>query len=303
MVEYIRSDAPKAATLKHRENIGVEEYNDEWKKEHLRQYFLLNFKDLKAGSSSDLEFKPTGLISFDIDIYSEEEMIQARATLLEKLKDFIMVMFKSPSGGIKFIIQTDMLSTSNEAFKWVYKKIQSKIKSETGLRTEFDTKTCNINRGVIASWDPDCYFNPEAGAIDTAGMLDDFDEHLAQLKSMIPDTIGLQPAQVNPLMAVVKRLVFAMKEEKISQHTGKYLICCQVRKHGGNRGTSEHVLKLIGVQNKWFKFFDVEEYLSLVWLDIITDKKNDPSLMYCGFTEEKEKEIKTNELKAIFQVA
>ena len=302
MVEHIRSDAPKDATLKHRELKGTAGYDDEFKQKHMRQYFLLNFRDLKEGSSSDNVFVPTGLMSFDIDIYSNEEQAAARAVLFEKLSDFILVCFKSPSGGLKFIIQTDYIGTSKHAFKHVYKKIQEEIKVKTDLRTEFDSKTCNISRGVVASWDPDCYYNPDAAAIDTSGMLDDFDEHLADIKSMVPETDGMLKVGLELYVPVMKRIVKAMSKGKIKQHTGKYIICCSVRKYGGNREDAHKMLGIVAVNNLWFELFDIKGYVDSVWDDIIQSTANDPSLLHCGFTDEQERAIKDKELRAIFNL-
>jgi hypothetical protein len=105
--------------------------------------------------------KPTGLIQFDIDDHNIENSVQLKKILIEKIPS-LLYAFISPSGGLKFAIQTDY-TDSTDNFKFAYacaKEHLVAILHDAGVDdVNFDDKMSSIFYLCYMSYDPKAYLN------------------------------------------------------------------------------------------------------------------------------------------------
>lgn len=137
---------------------GSSIYNDH--KSSLPMFYMVHYKERDQGVGEGIEFTSHGLMIFDIDVYDEEPVQEAIKWVRKNLGGCLFMMFRSPSNGLKFIIKTDLKTNDFDYHKFAYKTILEKFQ-KSGLAIEIDDKTCNVNRGTYASYDPDAYYNPD----------------------------------------------------------------------------------------------------------------------------------------------
>ncbi|MBS1549559.1 MAG: hypothetical protein JSS94_06825 [Bacteroidetes bacterium] len=98
-----------------------------------------------------------GWMVLDIDGIKDEETYQI---IFEKVKNILytMVAFRSPSGGMKIIVQTNNKDVNKHSER--YKKLVNYY--EEKLDVEFDTSTCDVSRLCFYSYDEQIFYNKEA---------------------------------------------------------------------------------------------------------------------------------------------
>ena len=102
-----------------------------------------------------------GWMVLDIDGIKDEETYQI---IFEKVKNILytMVAFRSPSGGMKIIVQTNNKDVNKHSEQ--YKKLVNYY--EEKLDVEFDTSTCDVSRLCFYSYDDQIFYNKEAKVLN-----------------------------------------------------------------------------------------------------------------------------------------
>lgn len=124
----------------------------------------------------------SGLMVFDIDQYEDQELNERyKSIIMQKYKKHLLMMFRSPSGGVKFILKTNLDTPDKALYKFTYKKLIKQIKS-FGITEGLDENTCNIGRVTRMPYDSEIYFNPNAESFRCkAKMLEKYQEHVEAL--------------------------------------------------------------------------------------------------------------------------
>lgn len=137
-----------------------------FRKNRLPMFYSIKFMVQDAGVSSKLPFHGTGLFVYDLDVYEDTQVQIAIDTLMAKMRPYVSFYFRSPSGGLKFGIRTDVTDEDASLYKHTYKRL-GEILNKLGFDNaiELDGQTCNINRGTYVSHDRDCYSNLECKAL------------------------------------------------------------------------------------------------------------------------------------------
>lgn len=133
---------------------------DEAKKEKrkLPMFYMVQFNGTKA--VEDDICASHGLICLDID--SEEKAAKAKRDL-DFLMKYTLMRFKSPRGGLKWIIRTNITTTDKEEFRAAWDTLNDKLKSKFG--DLIDANCCNIGHSCYISHDKDCYFNESCSVL------------------------------------------------------------------------------------------------------------------------------------------
>lgn len=107
----------------------------------------------------------TGVLALDIDVYDPAMIEQTRTAIISSaLKKHVWMIFKSPSGGLKVFVATDLETTDTDVYRFGYKTLCQKFEKALkmlGCPTEIETdgQCCNINRSTFISHDPDLWLN------------------------------------------------------------------------------------------------------------------------------------------------
>lgn len=139
-------------------------------KSSLPMIYMVDYKVKDQGVEEGVEFQNNGLLIFDIDVYDEEPVQEAIKWVHKNLNACLLMMFRSPTGGLKFIIKTDIITDEFDLHSFAYNELGALFQRK-GLNVEIDTKTSNVNRGTYVSWDENAYYNPKC---KTMNVLDKF---------------------------------------------------------------------------------------------------------------------------------
>ncbi|WP_324043305.1 BT4734/BF3469 family protein [Aeromonas dhakensis] len=119
----------------------------------------------------------TGHMTFDLDYYDPALIGHMRTALMaSRIKSAIFMVFKSPSGGLKFLISTDVITDDPRLYALAYDRLSHVINDlivaglPEDIKSRFDTskvnvcdeKCKNINRACYFSIDNDLYYNRRA---------------------------------------------------------------------------------------------------------------------------------------------
>ena len=103
-----------------------------------------------------------GIMVFDIDQYEKDDPVLNKKyydTIRRVFNKYLLMMFRSPNGGIKFILKTDIRSTDPAVYKVAYKKLLKIIIGYGISADHLDRQTCNIGRVTRMPFDENVYFN------------------------------------------------------------------------------------------------------------------------------------------------
>ncbi|MGI2798471.1 BT4734/BF3469 family protein [Photobacterium damselae] len=154
-------------------------------KNNLPQFFCAEYADLNGGVSLMKEFTHSGMMVFDLDNLEAGQAEDYTTLLLQSpLSPFVKFTFKSPSGGLKFALQTTFNGKDNEWYKFAYKKLVDAL-VKVGLPCEVvDTQTCNLNRGTYLSHDQNANYFHQTKAIDIDRWKEAFEETQKIMKTL-----------------------------------------------------------------------------------------------------------------------
>lgn len=119
--------------------------------------FTISGKFSKYGRKIQNLITYYGWMILDIDGIKDEETYQI---IFEKVKNILYtkVAFRSPSGGMKIIVQTNNKNVNKHSER--YKKLVNYY--EEKLDVEFDTSTCDVSRLCFYSYDEQIFCNKES---------------------------------------------------------------------------------------------------------------------------------------------
>ncbi len=207
-------------------------------KHELPLFFPCVYHDLNGGAGIEKPMTHTGNMVFDIDGINQEDSERLRGLLLSSLlKPFIRMVFKSPSGGLKFIMQTSFIGDDNAWHHYCYKKLM-KVLIKIGFpETNVDGATCNMNRGTYLSYDPDCYYTDSVAVFSLDRWVDGYkaDQKQVETRQML-DQIALNNGDINREFAIncmnkaFDTIIRTMGSG--NRHNGIYTICAQCYDRG-----------------------------------------------------------------------
>ncbi len=151
---------------KYREKIdqirSLEDYEErKTLKNSLPVYYpCISFDGVSASIEKCKEVESTGVVQFDIDNIKGDEAEQFKQELIEKVQELIYA-FISPSGGLKFGIKTDFISSEknvNDVFRFVYDAIETRLQKKFP-EMKADRQCRSIVLPFFLSSDPDAYLN------------------------------------------------------------------------------------------------------------------------------------------------
>ncbi|UPR37165.1 hypothetical protein ISX50_18025 [Vibrio cyclitrophicus] len=146
-------------------------------KEHLPQFYMCAYYVNDQGAGVENIESHSGLMCFDLDDLEVGQSEQLQYRLLNScFFPFIRFVFKSPSGGLKFALQTSYSGSDNELHKFCYKRIAEKLKQLGIPAVAIDAQTCNVNRGIYLSHDPDLYYIDTAKVLPLSKTYDEYNE-------------------------------------------------------------------------------------------------------------------------------
>lgn len=158
IIKMIKSDYLKSVTDAIRTESDKERRSDLKNKLPL-VFFNNKFHDTNGGASLYKAKDNYGVMVMDLDDYDD---IKVKATINQLMDSalwaYVLFMFRSPSGGLKFAIKTDVAVDDNDFHKEAYYKV-TKLLVKIGVNAEFDSKCCNINRGTYICHDGGAHYN------------------------------------------------------------------------------------------------------------------------------------------------
>ncbi|WP_028582322.1 BT4734/BF3469 family protein [Desulfogranum japonicum] len=123
-------------------------------------YPCISFDGVNASIEKCKEVQSTGVVQFDIDNIHGDEAEQFKQELIEKVQELIYA-FISPSGGLKFGIKTDFVSSEknvNDVFRFVYDAIEARLQKKFP-EMKADRQCRSIVLPFFLSSDSKAYFN------------------------------------------------------------------------------------------------------------------------------------------------
>lgn len=126
-------------------------------KRELPMFYMVEF-DGKA--IEDNIIGSNGFICLDID---SKELAAIASEKLKFLMKYTVLRFRSPRGGLKWILRTSVRTMNPDEFKRAWNSFNDKITDKFG--SMFDKSCCNIGHSCYISYDPDAYWNPEASCL------------------------------------------------------------------------------------------------------------------------------------------
>lgn len=191
LIKLIRSDYLKAKTIEIRSTNDKEQRN-KLKNELPLVFFNNQYHDRNQGASIYLPKVCHGVMVMDLDVYDPEYVAhidkQIRTTAVWP---YIMFMFKSPSGGLKFAIKTDVQEDDNEFHSIGYCKVLTLLE-RLGITCELDGKCKNINRGTYICHDASAYYN---GDCKTLALAEKVRKSYASMKAQEAADIAFRAAE------------------------------------------------------------------------------------------------------------
>ncbi|QNF18486.1 hypothetical protein FT669_17985 [Aeromonas jandaei] len=158
LIKMIRSDFLKSKTdaIKEAENDDI---RGELKNKLPIVFYNNRYHDTTNGSGMYLPKDCHGIMVLDLDEYNESFVSSIEKQIRgSSLWPYVLFMFRSPSGGLKFAIKTDATKDDNLFHTLAYQKI-IKLLERIDITCEFDGKCKNINRGTYLSHDANAYYN------------------------------------------------------------------------------------------------------------------------------------------------
>ncbi len=232
-------------------------------KSELPLFFPCVYHDLNGGSGIDKSMSHTGVMVFDIDGINQSDSDRLRDLVLaSQLKPFIRMVFKSPSGGLKLIIQTSFTGDDNSWHHFVYKKIMKVLVKIGFPETNVDGATCNMNRGTYLSYDPDCYYTESVAVFPLDRWSDEYKakQHKVESRQLL-DQIALANGDINRHFAlnsmnkafdtIVRTMGAGNRHDKI------YIICAQVYDRGLGESDAIQYLQRLKVMGHYTDGEDV----------------------------------------------
>lgn len=129
-------------------------------KNRLPIFYMGAYSDLTGGVGREKDMTHTGIMVFDLDGLEAGQATTIRNHLVSTLiKPFVSFAFISPSGGLKFGINTSFTGQDNDFHKYCYKRLTTLLVKLGLPEQNIDVSTCNFNRGTYLSHDPECYYN------------------------------------------------------------------------------------------------------------------------------------------------
>ncbi|MCS3833433.1 ribosomal protein L17 [Aeromonas veronii] len=158
LIMLMRSDYLKEKTEEIR-NTEDKDTRNKLKNELPIVFFNNRFHDRNQGSAIYLPKDCYGIMVMDLDEYDESYVRSIANQIRESsLWPYVLFMFRSPSGGLKFAIKTDVTKDDNLFHTLAYQKIM-KLLERMDITCEFDDKCKNINRGTYLTHDAKAYYN------------------------------------------------------------------------------------------------------------------------------------------------
>lgn len=168
LIRLMRSDYLKQRTDEIR-NTEDKELRNKLKNELPLVFFNNKYHDRNQGATMYLPKDCHGIMVMDLDEY-DPAVVNAVANQIREssLWSYILFMFRSPSGGLKFAVKTDVTDDDNALHSAAYVKVM-KLLEKMGVACEFDDKCKNINRGTYICHDALAYYN---GNCKTLNLMD-----------------------------------------------------------------------------------------------------------------------------------
>lgn len=158
LIKMMRSDYLKDKTEEIR-NTEDKDARSKLKNELPIVFFNNRFHDRNQGAAIYLPKDCHGIMVMDLDEY-DESYVRSIANQIRdsSLWQYVLFMFRSPSGGLKFAIKTDVTKDDNLFHTLAYEKIM-KLLERMDITCEFDGNCKNINRGTYLTHDEKAYYN------------------------------------------------------------------------------------------------------------------------------------------------
>lgn len=120
---------------------------------------LCNKPSLPSFNPSTTDNGLSGLIHFDIDLKDNDFNIITLIELRKKIRDYHYTVyeFKSPNGGVKFAVYTDI--KTSEKYENAYDYVKTKIINDLDLDIVFDDAVGSVGKTCFLSADKNVYFN------------------------------------------------------------------------------------------------------------------------------------------------
>ncbi|RSM24952.1 hypothetical protein [Aeromonas salmonicida] len=240
-IDAIRN-APDSDTKKQRKN-------------RLPMFYSIKFLLQDSGASTKIPFHGTGLFIYDLDVYEDTQVQSAIDILMAKMKPYVSFYFRSPSGGLKFGIRTDVTDEDASLYKHSYKKLGS-VLNKLGFDNAIglDSQTCNINRGTYVSTDWNCYLNLECKALPLRDKANDsyqriIKEKAEQIASQAYLNAGRNIDKEKAARLLNDKLddIFMMATAPGSRNRASFDVCIQTYNHGF--GVKEAIQNLWNMKN------------------------------------------------------
>lgn len=160
-------------------------------KDNLPLFYMTEFTDPTKSASMHSDNIHSGIMMFDIDGID----IATSGSLLSLLMgsmfaDNVVFAFLSPSGGLKFGLNTTFTGMDNDFYKLCYKKVFQKL-IDIGMPTgKLDKSTCNCNRGTYFSYDANLSLG-KAIKLDLAPYFKEHEKEQAKVQAELNARIAL----------------------------------------------------------------------------------------------------------------
>lgn len=272
LIHVVRnSEQLKNQTIKYRELKKHSEYEAKQLKNSMFAFAYAGVFE-NGRKLDDLKI-PSGLMVMDFDQNKELPFIRKVADIsiwMESLKQYITELpetvcaFISPSGGLKWAVQTDVIESSNLAYATAYKvlmeRYEKQFTSHFNINIKLDGQCSNINRLCYISYDNTAYLNEESELVELA---EEIEPVLQAKKDKLKKMIALADKQRKELEVKGYELCptrqQALKQEAISKynlnhnskgqrHQGVFILGMDLFKCG--LGTND-VIKVLKSLNKW----------------------------------------------------
>lgn len=202
----------------------------------LPQFYCCVYQEHDKGATEANIKRHTGLMAFDVDDYKTDSNVYREKVLKSPYGKCVKAIFESPSGGLKFFIQTTFRGKDKNLYKHVYKSLYKDFVAIGLPEEELDSVTCNINRGTFYSYDPNLYYKNQVCQIDTSDYERDYyevkaDQHRKQqaeaelLKGGINEEYAKR--SMNKVFATLSMQMVDGKRDATS-----YRICCAAFERG-----------------------------------------------------------------------
>lgn len=205
LVKIIKQAASvKALTQQYRELLQSNKFAAKQLKNSMLG--VISGGQFKAGKKIEHIAKPSGLMIMDYDDSYDPEVIS-------QLRDKVIALpetrlcFISPSGGLKWAIQTDFITANNKHHNLAYMVLVEHY--ETTLQIKLDPACKNINRLTYIAHDPDCYLNTES---DVVALTSEVKQVITELE--IAEKKAITKAEKDRLEREVRGLVICEKRQE-----------------------------------------------------------------------------------------